>query len=274
MKNCLAAALGFLLVLPLSGAELIYDNNDNFQLKVNATPFESGDQVQFAGESRVLDYFAFEFFATPSFAQRGGTARVRFYLNNGPTVTSSTNSFAAPGTLLYDSGSFVVEPDSSTVEISGMHLYVPSDTLTWTVQFFGVATNERAGVLFYDPPGVGASDDFLWQFEDGAWRAIKAGTNIVNNLSARFEASPAFRVRSLKLENTAVALTATATPGRVYSLEYKTALDQPEWTAVEQSSLRATGGEVSLVDPSGAGGAIRIYRVVERDGTPPSEQTP
>ena len=259
MKICLATLL---LCLTFSaGAEIIYDNTDNFLLKVNSTPFESGDQVQLSGDNRIISYFAFEYFATASIASHGGGARVRFYLNNGPAVT---NAFAAPGTLLYDSGSFLLSSNSSIVEISGLNLYVPSDTLTWTVQFSGVLTNEKAGALFFDPPGVGSSGNFLWQREGSEWRMIPGTGDITNNLSARFEAQPALRVKDLQLSNNEVVVTASVFAGKSYDLEFKTSVEQEGWTSVEHSTVRATTDEVTLIDPSGATDVFRVYRVVER----------
>jgi hypothetical protein len=268
MKNCLPCLLGLFLsgLAGVLNAELVYDNSDNFQLRINATPFESGDQVQFDDPGRVINYFAFEYFATPSAATHGASAQVRLYLNDGPL---GTNGFQSPGTVIYDSGPFLLQTNASTVEISGISLLIPGDTLTWTVQFFGILTNERAGVLFYDPPGVGRSDDFLWQRENGEWRPIVASTNVVNNLSARFEALPAVRIRSIEVEQASVAITASASPGKLYSLEGRTAFGGEPWRLIEGSELRATGEQVTLTHPSGAGEPFRVYRVVERDNSTP-----
>jgi hypothetical protein len=93
---------------------------------------------------------------------------------------------------------------------------------------------------------------------------------VVNNLSARFESLEEFRARSVRINEGAVLVTAKSSPGRIYMLEYKRGIDQNNWLAATNSVETATGAEVTLTDAEGAGEALRIYRVVERDGEAPA----
>jgi hypothetical protein len=250
------------IVGAFAASQTIYDNTDNYLIEYNETLLESGDQVQFAGSNRVIDYFAFEYFAklttTPSGNEK---ARVRFYLNDGAV---GANPAPTPGTLLYDSGMATITSGVRTVEISDLNVFVPSNTLTWTVEFSGLDSTETAGVLFYDPPTVGSSGNFLWQKETNVWAAV-AREGLTNNLSALFTAVAAVQIESLQLQANTATLVMAATSGKYYSLEYKTNANQVGWIALNGPSVRATSDHVTLKDSTLAGGKLRIYRVVERD---------
>ena len=49
------------------------------------------------------------------------------------------------------------------LHVKDILLEVP-DTITWTIQFFGVGNSvgDRAGLVFHDPPSVGSSFDDFW----------------------------------------------------------------------------------------------------------------
>jgi hypothetical protein len=270
MKNCLLALLGFCSVVTASAAsQIIYDNTSNYLANYNDTTLENGDQVKFSGASRVIDYFSFEYFTVLSDKPSGNeTARVRFYLND---ATLGGTPFATPGTLLYDSGPFSIAAGYRTVEVSDLNVYVPSDSITWTVQFSGLTAAEHAGLLFYDPPTVGSSEDFFWQKEAIGWTALayesggSPSEKLTNNFNARFTALEAFEIRSLEVSSNTATLRVSATAGKYYSLEHKSNADQTNWMPAKISSVRATGNEVILTDSTLNGALFRIYRVVERD---------
>ncbi len=245
-----------------AASEVIFDNTDNYLIQYNETILESGDEVQFAGNSRVIDYFAFEYFAkltaTPSGNEKG---RVRFYLNDGAV---GDNPSPTPGTLLYDSGTFNIASGVQSIEISDLNVFVPADSMTWTVEFTGLSATETAGVLLYDPPSVGKSGNYLWQKETNVWMAV-AYDGLTNNLSALITAVPAIAIQSLEVKANTATLVVSATSGKYYSLEYKTNPDQAGWTALNVAATRATTNRVTLTDSTLAGGKVRIYRVVERD---------
>ena len=240
----------------------IYDNTDNYLIQYNDTTLESGDQVQFSGVNRVIDYFAFEYFAKLTATKSGNEkGRVRFYLNDGPI---GDNPSATPGTLLYDSGTFDISSGVQWIEISDLNVFVPSNSLTWTVEFSGLSATENAGVLFYDPPTVGSSGDFLWQKETNVWTAI-AHDDLTNNLAALFTALPAVEIQSLQIRTNTATLIVAATAGKYYSLEYKTNAAQIGWIALNTPSVRATANQVTLTDTTLGGAKQRVYRVIERD---------
>jgi hypothetical protein len=171
-----------------------------------------------------------------------------------------------PGTLLYDSGSFALSTNIQTVEISNLSVYVPSDTLTWTVQFSGLSDTEKAGALFYDPPAIGSSENFFWENQTNGWVMVARG-DLTNNFSARFTAVPALQILSLNIVTNGIALDSTATAGNTYFLEYKTNVLQPDWFAVDGAFATATTNEVNFLDSTAAADPVRIYRVVEQLGS-------
>ena len=272
MKKSVFFLLAFSAVFTIwAEEETIYDNTDNDQMQYNDTRLESGDQVQFAGSNRVIDDFQFEYYASLTATPSGNEkARVRFYLNDGPV---GDNPSATPGTLLYESGLFTIQAGSKTIEITNLSVYVPANAMTWTVEFSGLTPAESAGVLFYDPPAIGSSGDFLWQKETNVWTAV-AYDGVTNNLSAIFTAVPAVQIQSLHVQANTATLVVSATQGKYYSLEFKSSADQTGWQAVNIPSVHATGNEVTLTDPTLAGAKLRIYRVVERDTATASVDSP
>ncbi len=106
------------------------------------------------------------------------TVRLRFYANDG----TNFNGYPTPGTLLYDSGEFWLGMGTTpraTVVYDEFDLWVyalyplmdalPSD-FTWTVQFSGLGTNDRAGVDLYSPPVIGDSYGDFWLRTDAGWQ--------------------------------------------------------------------------------------------------------
>jgi hypothetical protein len=179
----------------------IYDNSVNDLLtRFNPGNAQIGDEIQLTGTERYLTRFDFEYWgentANP-FAFAGSVqAQVKFYLNDGALV----NGYASPGTVLYDSGlfgGFGTTPRSTLVFTAGSDfpaagLYLPTSSLTWTVQFSGMGGTDTVGVDIYNPPVVGSSvpnagvQDY-WQDSGGGWQLL---TNTVPmNFGARFFAS-------------------------------------------------------------------------------------
>ena len=270
MKRVAIALFALGLVIGCFGSEtvsqVIYDNSDNYEADYFNTLLEVGDQVQFAGTNRMVNDFQFMYFAKLTDPPSGNEqARVRFYLNDGP---QTVRGVPAPGTLLYDSGTFTISTNIQTVEISNIAVIVPGNTLTWTVQFSGFGTNEHGGVLFYDPPAVGSSGDFLWLKQTNGWKQVTQ-PGLVNNFSARFTAVPApaeiVQIQSVQVSGENAILTASATVGKYYWIEYKDGLDAAGWTTLNVPPVQAGGDQVTLVDPSASDVSFRIYRVTQRD---------
>lgn len=263
MKTSLLALVGvFLLAGRTLASETIYENSANYLAQYADTTLETGDQVQFAGTGRLIDFFSFEYFAVLGQVPSGNeTARVRFYLNDGAT---GANPGPSPSSLLYDSGPFTITAGYRTVDVSDIAVFVPTNSITWTVQFAGLSANEHAGLLFYDPPQTGSSDNYIWQKDTNGWAAV-AYDGVTNNFAARFTALPEVRIASLQVRANAATLVVTAASGKYYHLEYKNDADQTGWTAVNLPAVLATTNTVTLVDSTLAGARFRVYRVVQTD---------
>ena len=272
MKYCLKALKALIGTTTCVGiclcnsarAEIVYDNATTYQGQMNDSLLESGDEIVLAGTSRLVTTIALEYFA--EFTPTGDeTARVRFYNMDG---APGDNPFATPGSLLYDSGTFGLQSGFHTINIIDLAVFIPGNKFTFSVEFSGVTEAERAGLLFYDPPTVGASDAYFWQRESGIWSAVVSdGTG--NNFAAQVNAVAAPVAQytiQLRRENGNPAVEiAGATPGKAYTLEYKNAVNDIAWQSGPQA--RATGSTLTLVDPSAQGVRFRFYRVVEEDLT-------
>jgi hypothetical protein len=260
-KYCLWVAVGVAGLLAHSAvAEIIYDNSTTYEDAFNDSLLETGDEVNVAGTARLVTGFAFEYFA--EFTPTGDeTARVRFYQMNG---APGENDFATPGTLLYDSGAFNIASGYRTVNITDMNALLPATKFTWSVEFAGITEAESAGLLYYNPPTVGSSDDYFWQKENGTWTAVETDTT-GNNFAARVtavEAAAAFEIANLQRQNNVATLTITgAAAGRAYALDYKNTLNATSWQRVA-GQVTASGATLTLTDNT-ATVPHRFYRVVQ-----------
>ena len=256
MRNYSLAAV--LLALPLQ-AEIIYDNSTTFLGSFNDSVLETGDEINLAGTARLATAFSFEYYA--EFTPTGDeTGRVRFYEMNG---APGDHPFATPGTLLYDSGSFSISSGYKTVNITELSTLLPGTKITWSVEFSGLTSTESAGLLYYNPPAVGSSDDYFWQKENGAWSAVATdGTS--NNFAARLTAVDSGvppRIANVQHSNGVATLTVTgATAGRNYALDFKDIVTGTWQRAAGQ--VTATGETVILTDNSAAV-PHRFYRVAQ-----------
>jgi hypothetical protein len=175
----LGTIVSLLGVTPSVGAVVVYDNTTTAEgpaLSGSGAAPELGDQVTLAGTARLVTDLLFGY-ATEA---TGVTARVRFYANDGLG--------GAPNTVLFDSGSFVLTPGVNVDKsFSGISVPVP-DTFTWAVAYSippGAAFG--FGLLEYDPPTVGSSDDFVWNKVGGNWFQANF-PNSVENLKASITA--------------------------------------------------------------------------------------
>ncbi|HTG45930.1 MAG TPA: hypothetical protein VK633_15530, partial [Verrucomicrobiae bacterium] len=100
----------------------------------------------------------------------------------------------SPTTLLYESGFLPFKPGSNSRTITGLNVPLPFQTVTFTIEFRGLKTNESAGLLFYSPPTVGASFNELWvKNETGIWFPIIYSTS---DFTRRANAALQFVARS------------------------------------------------------------------------------
>jgi hypothetical protein len=194
----LAGAL--LFALPLSAAEIVYDNSVN-DLAFNLDPGaqEIGDEIVLDGTARWLSEFSFEYWGdnTLSETEFAGPveARIRFYLNDGPALPGVDDALT-PGTVFFDSGTFAIDPtERATLTFTDFvtDVAVPlavdlPDAFTWSVEFTGLGVTDTAGVTIYSPPAVGSSFDDYWVNTSGTWTLQ---TNVVAiDFAARFSAVP------------------------------------------------------------------------------------
>lgn len=244
----------------VSFGAVVYDNSTNYLGFSHDSTLEYGDEIVLGGSERWITEFAFEYFA--SFTETGDeTARLRFYANDGPLGANATET---PGTVLYDSGIFDISTGYRTVHAEGLGFEVP-DRFTWTVEFSGLAEGERAGLLFYDPPGVGSSEPDFWQKEDGAWHLLEF-PSLVANFAAQVTATnvpvQTVEILSVTVQNGVATIQASATPGRYYTLEYIGAVGQP-WRRTATPRIQADATTITLQDPQAWDPPNRFYRVKE-----------
>lgn len=196
----LGRLLGLLAATLIAGqasAQLIYDNSVNdLATRLNPGLKEVGDEIIFGGPERFVTQFDFEYYGlnpANNFLFSGNVeARVRFYLNDGPLF----NTYATPGTSLFDSGwfgGFGPTPRSTLVFSSSLGdfplggLFIPANSITWSVQFRGLGATDEVGIDIYNPIVVGSSYNDYWENNGGIWTALNG--NVPMNFAARFTAT-------------------------------------------------------------------------------------
>jgi hypothetical protein len=190
-------ALWFALTVPLS-ATTIFDNSvHDLTTRFNPGTLEVGDEVLLGSTERYLTNFSFEYWGLNTLHSNSFSgaveARVKFYLNDGTVF----NGYAAPGTVLYDSGwfsvsgptarsTFVFTAGSDGIASSG--LYLPSSDITWSVQFSGMGTGDRVGVDIYSPPVVGQDYPDYWENNVGLTDWTMMTNSVPMDFAAKMDA--------------------------------------------------------------------------------------
>ena len=154
---------------------------------------EVGNQIILT-QGGYITNFSFEYWAVggayggAAFNGNFVQARVRWYLNDGPTITQGDMTTSSPGTLLKDTGwiDMPAPTTGSTLTFStatgdlplGSHgaldgLYVPSRQLTWTVQFRGMGAGDELGLELFGPPTIGGMyyTDY-WTRDLSGWQVM------------------------------------------------------------------------------------------------------
>jgi hypothetical protein len=260
----LIALCGSAYSLQAQQKEIIYDNSTTYTGSLSDFKGEFGDQVDFAGENRTLSSFAIEFFVKYTIADFDETARVRLYANDGEQYSEFLDS-RRPGTVLYDSGRFFVNPGFQTRTFDHLDIDVP-DTVTFTIQFSGLdRAEEEYGLLIYTPPTVGNSFDDFWGRSATGWTLFDT-PDIKDNYSARFTAikttvSQPKIIQTLQVGGD-VEITANASVGKTYYLEVKDPVLGPiDWTPTG-FAVKAASSLVTLTDLRTTLAPTRTYRVV------------
>ena len=190
LVSCAALAVSLMTSSSASAAStVIYDNTTTYLTNFFASANEFGDQVNFAGSSRLLTDVSFEYFA--NLITPGDTAVFRIYKN-------APGASGVPTDLLYQTPAVDIFNGFNHIDISALSIQLP-DSVTWTVQFSGLSAGETAGLPLYSPPTVGATlaggvigsyDDF-WQNSAGTWSLFRfPNGQPEGNFSAKFSAVP------------------------------------------------------------------------------------
>ncbi len=177
-----------------AATSVVYDNSQNDLLtRFDPGLLEVGDEIIVSGPAEHVGRFSFEFWGTgTNNGEFSGEveARLRFYANDGPTVSGSPS----PGTVLFDSGPFPIpatERSLAVFEDFQIDAVVPlnaplPNSFTWTVELSGLAAGDNAGLDIFSPPAVGSNSPEYWE-RDGVGWALKTNTGTMN-FAARLEA--------------------------------------------------------------------------------------
>lgn len=184
-----------------ASAATIYDNSAHDLLtRLNPGLKEIGDEVVFSGSERFLTQFDFEYYGintANNFLFSGPVqARVRFYLNDGPLFNGA---YATPNTTFFDSGWFggfgpttrnTIVFASALGDFPTGGLYIPANSITWSVQFKGLGATDEVGVDIYNPVVTGSSFPDYWENNGGTWTLLNPATGgVPMNLACRFIAT-------------------------------------------------------------------------------------
>lgn len=258
-RTGLFLAVSASLSLAALKADIVYDNSTNYEGKFNSSALESGDQVNLAGDARLLTGYAFEYFAR--FSVTGDeSARVRFYYNDGP----EKDGLKEPGTVFYDSGPFTISSGFKTIRGEGLDLLLDADSFTFTIEFGGLAATEQAGLLYYNPPTVGTSGAFFWQKSGSLWEAVATG-DTGNNFVAQFVAERVLQISRLARQGEGVSITASVTSGKGYALEFSRLLGSNDWQRTSGGLVRAASNQLTMTDAEAGSDPARFYRLVEKN---------
>ena len=172
--KCAALLVALVSVLQTVSGAVLFDNlNTPLGLINTSSGQQVGDEIVLAGGAATITSFSFEYFGS-NFVSHAEQAEVFFYKNDG----SPSAGYAAPNTLLWDSGPFSI-PDTfnATLETNALVSFsatggpndlplggvaVPGD-FTWAVVFTGIGAGESAGtILSSTVPAMGSDYNDYW----------------------------------------------------------------------------------------------------------------
>lgn len=166
-------------------AEVVYNNSTILTGSFNPGIIEVGDEITLAGLGRTITNFTLQYSGV-SFSG-SEQLRLRFYANDGALVSG----YAAPSTLLYDSGAFGVSGPSTGETLIfddfGSWNGIVPDSFTWSLQFSNLGVGATPSISLFNPVTVGSSFDDYWE-NNGTW-VLKQGTGPIN-FGATVEAVP------------------------------------------------------------------------------------
>jgi hypothetical protein len=183
------AAFGLLLASACQTAVadvVVYDNTSNFEnyyltfYGTDGLHPEAGDQITLAGTARTVTQFDVLLLGLENVA---ADVTVRFYKNDAFD--------GAPGTMLFARtvpGVHLNRGQQLTLSVPVPGIEVP-DTFTWTLGF-NPPDRPLLGLLFYDPPTIGSSEDFYWFGVPGFFWERAHSSLFISNLAAHVTAVP------------------------------------------------------------------------------------
>ncbi|PWU09028.1 MAG: hypothetical protein C5B50_28170 [Verrucomicrobia bacterium] len=194
----LALSLASVGGLSSASADTIFDDSENdLLIRFNPGTLEIGDEIVLAGTARYLTNMSFEFWGT-TYGTNGAAfagavqARVRFYINDGAPF----NGYSTPGTVFFDSGWFgglFPTPRCTAIFSAGMDfpssgLFIPTNDITWSVQFQNLGPGDALGVDIYSPATVGADYPDYWE-NNGHWALRTNSVTSAMNFASVWQAS-------------------------------------------------------------------------------------
>ena len=141
---------------------VVYDNPRGIVGDVYFVGGEIGDEFTLGVDLKVINQIQFEYFAALNPFESTQRGVLRIYANNGEIAGEGKP--IKPGDLLYESESFSLRNSYNMVSVSDLKVVLPHDinSATWTVEFSGLSSIGKAGLLMNDVPTTGSSGKTFW----------------------------------------------------------------------------------------------------------------
>jgi hypothetical protein len=170
---------------------VVYDNSSTYSgWYLSPGSARVGDEIVLGGTARRAYEFRFEYYGANF--NNNEQFRLQFYNNDGALLGGDTY---LPGSIFYDGGwqtlGSPTDPSgraSYTISLDYADMMLP-ERFTWSIQFNGVEAGESAGVVLYNPPGVGSSFDDYWHNAGSGWE-LRGTNGVPVNFGASITAVP------------------------------------------------------------------------------------
>jgi hypothetical protein len=231
--KALTLVVVFLCTLPVRSQVTVYQNGADPAGVAAQEAVEYGDEVNLVGSARILSKIRFEYFGD-FYPDGDETVCLRIYANNGPLWKGSTD-YPTPGTLLWESGFFPIQPGGAVKELPVPSIRV-QDRFTWTVEFGGLSmktnvvtlnpnvTNDYAGLLFYGNAEIGSSFNDFWERLTNGWTPVRVQSVAHNNFGVAVTALAEAVIPKLTVETYRMNYVLVKWPRAAsdYKLQFKT----------------------------------------------------
>jgi hypothetical protein len=240
-----------------SAQQIVYDNTTTYLDRFAGEEGEFGDEIILGGTARLLTQIQFEYFG--DFAQQGDElAKVRIYTND-KVYDLFRNE---PTTVLFESGYFPINPGYNSRSIAVPGVLLP-EVVTFTIEFRGLASTEKAGLLLYSPPTVGRSWNEFWRrSEEGNWQPIiysRTDPTLKANAALRLTAREELRMHGQSMsEGRKFGFSIKGLNAGRYIVE--TSTDLVTWTEVESKSVV---GQIASFERSADSTPSAFFRIRE-----------